>query len=493
MTAGTFEPVPYRATPRNPARQTLGGQVAKVFRFIGQEPMPWQRQALDVACEIDPATGLYYYRTVIIIVLRQAGKTTLTRGKLTHRAMSQPYAKMLYTAQDRNKALKRLRESIYEPLSRAANPLISQSMGRPRWAAGSELVRWQNGSQLTIDAVSKTSGHGDTLDEAHIDEAFAHKDSRIEQNISPTLITVRGSQKWITSAAGEHESKFLRSKLEMGRALVESGQDSRTCYIEYSADPDLDPDDPATFLCHPAIGHTITLEDIIDERRNMDAEEFERAYLGWWPKAKVPDPVIPLDAWKTNYADAEDPAGLWSGVPIWTVDVSPDREHASIGLAAESTDPSARCYLEVIERQRGVSKIIDRLVQLRRDHGGDQVALDSAGAAKSLIEDLEAVPYEDGGPFEVIKMAAADRSAACGKLSDDSLIGALRFLDDSESEDPLLFDSLKNAVKLYVSDAWVFSRGKSMQDISPLYAITIARWAFVRLRPSTYNIGDSIA
>jgi hypothetical protein len=488
------EPVPWRATPRNPARQTLGGQVARVFRMIGQEPMPWQRQALDVACEIDPATGLYFYRTVIIIVLRQAGKTTLTRGKFTHRAMSQPYAKMLYTAQDRNKALKRLRESIYEPLSRAEHPLISQSMGRPRWAAGSELVRWKNGSQLTIDAVSKTSGHGDTLDEAHIDEAFAHRDSTIEQNISPTLITVKGSQKWITSAAGEHESKFLRKKLEMGRALVESGQESRTCYIEYSADPAADPDDPATYYCHPAIGYTIGIADIMDERQNMEAEEFERAYLGWWPKAKVPDPVIPLDAWSTNYADELDVAGLWVGVPIWTVDLSPDREYASIGLAAESTDPAARCFLEVVERQRGTARIIDRLVQLRRENGGNVVALDASGSAESLIEDLEDEDLE-GGPFEVLKMGGQDRIGACGKFYDDSLIGKLRFLDDSESEDPLLSQAMKSAQKLYVGggNAWIFSRGKSLADISALYAVTIARWAFVRLRPSTYEIGDSIA
>lgn len=490
--SGAIEAVPRYATPRNPARQTLGGQVAKVFRMIGQEPMPWQRQSLDVACEIDPATGLYYYRTVIIVVLRQAGKTTLTRGKLTHRAISQPYAKMLYTAQDRNKALKRLRESIYEPLSRSPQPMISQGLAKPRWAAGSELVRWRNGSQLTIDAVSKTSGHGDTLDEAHIDEAFAHRDARIEQNVSPTLITVKGSQKWITSAAGEFDSGFLRGKVEMGRALVDSGQESRTCYIEYSAPLDADPDDPATYLCHPAIGYTIGLEDIIDERQNMEADEFERAYLGWWPKAKVPDPVIPLDSWSMNFADVEDPAGLWHGLPLWTVDVSPDREYASIGFAADSTAPGTRCYLEVIERQQGTSSVVDRLLQLRREHGGNQVALDASGAAASLIDELESEDLE-GGPFEVLQMNSRERAAACGAFYDDSLIGRLRFLDDARSADALLNDAMKAAAKLKAGDAWIFSRGKSLADISPLYAVTIARWAFVKHRPATYDVGDSIA
>jgi phage terminase large subunit-like protein len=480
----TFDPAPRFATQRNPSRATLGGQVAKVFAMMGEPPMPWQRQALDVACEIDPATGLYWYRTVIIIVLRQAGKTTLSRGKLAHRALSHPYAKMLYTAQDRNKALKRLRESIYEPLSRSPHPMISQSLAKPRWAAGSEMVRWRNGSQLTIDAVSKTSGHGDTLDEAHIDEAFAHRDARIDANVSPTMITVKGAQKWITSAAGEFESHYLRSKLELGRALVQSGQESRTCYIEYSADPDLDPDDPATYLCHPALGHTIRLEDIIDERTNMDADEFERAYLGWWPKAKAPDPPISLEAWESNYADPKDPAGLWLGTPIWSVDVSPDREWTSIGLAAESTDPRRRCFLEVIERQDGTEHAVERLRQLREEHGGDRVALDATGAASSLAQDLE-----DEG-FEVVRMNSRERVEACGGLADDALYSRLRFLDDQ-----LLTDAMKSAAKLRISggDAWIFSRGKSLADISPLYAAVIARWAFARFRPSTYTIGDSLA
>lgn len=482
-----FEAIPRYATPRNPNRDTLGGQVSKVFRMIDKPAMPWQRGAFDVACEIDPATGLYWYRTVIIVVLRQAGKTTMTRGKLAHRALSQPGAKMLYTAQDRNKALERLKESIYEPLSQSGNPIIAQSLAKPRWAAGSELVRWRNRSQLKIDAVSKTSGHGNTLDEVHIDEAFAHRDNRIEQNVSPTLITVKGSQKWITSAAGDFDSHFLRSKVDMGRALVDSGQESRTCYIEYSAPLEADPDDPETYLCHPAIGYTIGLEDIIDERQNMEADEFERAYLGWWPKPKAPDPVIPLEAWKTNIVDTEAEAGRWHGLPLWTVDVSPDREYASIGIAAESLDPGKRCFLEVIERQEGTSHVIDRLVQLRRENGGEQVVIDAGGAAKSLIDDLEAVPFEDGGPFEVIRMNGDERAQACGQFYDDSLIGSLAFLDD-----PLLTDAMKAASKLKAGETWVFSRGRSMSDISPLYAVVIARWAFVKFRPSTYNIADSL-
>lgn len=476
-------PEPLYGTPRNLSRETRGPKVAKVFARLGQEPMPWQSSVLDVACELDPATGLYWYRTVIIIVVRQAGKTTLTRGKLMHRGISQPGAQMLYTAQDRNHARKRLEKSIYNPAKMSD---LGQFLGRPRWAAGSEAVRFTNGSELGIDAVSKTSGHGDTLDEAHIDEAFSHHDSRIEQNVRPTLITVQGAQMWITSAAGDFDSHYLNGKQDMGRALVQSGGDSRTCYIEYAAPDGADPDDPETYLnTHPAIGHTIQLEDIQDERINMDAAEFERAYLGWRPKLKKAPSVIPEELWAANFVD---PGGdVWDGVPLWAVDVSPTREWASIAWGAASYQ-DGRAFLEVLYHENGTAWIIDRLVKLRAKHGGNRVALDASGAADSLVADLEAYDL-DGGPFEVVRMDAHQRAAACGAFYDDAVQGKIHYFDD-----PVLNAAMRGAVwvRMFGGESRIFSRGKSETDITPLYAVTIARWAFVKFAPDNYNLLDSI-
>ena len=125
--------------------------------------MPWQRDFLDIIGEIDPETGLLWYRTVILILPRQGGKTTLLRGKIAHRGITQAGAQMLYTAQDRNKARQRLEETIYNPLSMSP---LAPALGRPRWAAGSEAMRFINRSVCRIESLTKTAGHGDTLDEA---------------------------------------------------------------------------------------------------------------------------------------------------------------------------------------------------------------------------------------------------------------------------------------------------------------------------------------
>lgn len=449
------------------------------MRATGTAPMPWQQEALDVACEIDPATGGFYYDTVIVVVLRRAGKTTISRGKLVHRALTTQDARLIYTAQNRLKALKRLKDDYYLPLKRSP---LEMFLTKPRWRGGEEAVRFINGAELAIDAVKRESGHGDANDEGHIDEAYAHRDNTLEGGLAPTMMTIVGSQLWILSAAGDSDSAYLHDKVELGRALVTSRTKSRTCYIEYSAPEDADPDDPETLLgTHPAVGYTIEADRVMSLRVNAtDKAEWERAWLGWWPKAKGPPRVIPTAAWEQGYVDAD--AETWAGTPFWAIDTSPEREWTSIALAARSLEPRAKCYVEVFDRLVGTAGVVAQMKKLRSALGGNLVALDRNGAATSLIRALE-----DEG-FEVIEVSGPNRVAACGGVYDDALAGELRYTNDS-----LLNGAMAAAVKRNVGDdAWIFSRGKSLEDITPLYAMTFARWLYLEKRQDDYDAADTL-
>ncbi|MHA7275357.1 hypothetical protein ACX80O_02320 [Arthrobacter sp. Hz1] len=471
-------PAPAYATPRNTARKTLGGAVGRVMAALSNPPMPWQQDFLAVACEIDPETGLFWYQNIVLILPRQGGKTSVSRGKMTHRAMTTADGLMLYTAQDRNKARKRLEKNFYNPIK--GSPL-GQYLNRPRWQAGSEAVRWGNGAELGIDAVGRKTGHGDTLHEAHVDEAYAHRDTSIEQGIKPSLITVTGSQMFVLSAAGDLDAAYLLRKAEVGRALVTSGRESRTMYWEFAAPLDADPSDPQTALsAHPAITHTISLQTVMDDILTAtDPEDAYRAYYSWWPKAKAPDRVIPTELWENTYADED--AVLWNGTPFWTVDTDPDREWSAIGMAAKSNDPKARCYLECLDRQLGTAWVVKTLVELRSRFGGNQVAVDANGAAKSLRKDLEA----EG--FEVILMTGPQRVDACGGFFDDVIDGRLRILNTDD-----LNHAAANVAKLKSGDAFIWGRPKSLADITALYSVTIARWLYMEKSADDYNAGDSV-
>lgn len=491
---GRPEAEPLWATERNPQRETKGHRVANVSKMLTGAPfMPWQRLAADVAREIDPATGDPWYREVVMLVVRQAGKTTFVRADLTETCLYKPRAQVRYTAQTRSMALSRLERDIWEPINASPlrsflNPRVGRRTGKPglNGKGGQERISFTNDAQLGIDSVKTTSGHGPTLDKGAIDEAFAQTDFRVEQAMRPAMVTVPDAQLLVTSAAGDSSSVYLRDKVTLARTRLQLElakpihlRTSRTMFLEFAAGPDEDPFSPTTWWHrHPALGHTITEATLWAELEGFgpNLDEFARAYAGVWPSAKVPDPPIPRQAWKDQARTVDEID--WQGDPVWGVDVSWDREWTSIGMAAEH--PGVRAYLEVIDHELGTSWAVRRLVQLRGQLGGNVVALDGSGPAMTLALDLEA----EG--FEVRKLNVQQKAQACSGLHDD-IVNELAIHPD----DAVLNTALVSAVKRYTGDVWTFWRGKSLADISPLYSVALARQVLAEVLAQRYDSTDS--
>ena len=224
------EAVPLFHTPRHPTRETTGQRKAGVARALGTPFIPWQRELGDVWGEIDPATGEYWYDTLVLLGLRQTGKTTFVRADLTETALYRKRSLIRYTAQTRQDGLLRLEHDFYEPIRDSALRLFlddrvwSKKRGTPGWWAktGAEHIRFRNGSRWETGAVKSTSGHGPTLTKGGIDEAFAHRDAAIEQAMRPAMQTVAGSQLLIASAAGDTTSLYLAGKRAAEVARFES-------------------------------------------------------------------------------------------------------------------------------------------------------------------------------------------------------------------------------------------------------------------------------
>ena len=498
---GRSEAVPLYATERNPQRETKGRRLANVSAKMGKPFMPWQRDLADIAGEIDPETGGPWYTEIVVVVLRQTGKTTFVRAKGAESCIYHPGSTTRYTAQNRIMALQRLETDFWQPL--AESPLgafLNQSVGRRakkpgfNQKTGQEHIAFANGSAWWIDSVKATSGHGPTLDLGLIDEAFAHPDARVEQAMTPAMATVPHAQLYVASAAGDENSLYLRAKVEAARARVTAEQlkplhlrRSRILYVEYAAPAGADRADPATWwACHPALGYTIPEWKVAAalESFENEPEEFDRAYLGWWPKRNKKLAVIPEAAWQADVVT--DLEHTFLGNLVWGIDISPERDYASIGMAGKGL--VGRVFVEHIERRQGTGWLSSRMRQLRERHGGNIVALDPGTASDSLISDLE----DDG--FDVKQCAGRHKIQACGGFYDDALLSGpppqLTHTNDGE-----LNAAVEDAQKLRGSgeNGFVWSRGKSFADITPLYAVTFARWAFVEFAADDYDIEDSIA
>lgn len=480
---------PRFGTQRNTQRETRGPKVRKVAKALGRAHMPWQAYVDDVANEIDPATGFPWYRTVIIVVTRQEGKTTLVVDNAATSGLSRGDDFLIYTAQNRLKALNRLELNFYRPMLRHIPSVLEPRRDRrkPGWVGktGDEHIAFINGTRLAIDAVKDDSGHGSTTGRAFIDEAFVHKDATIEQGVRPTMLTRDDAQLWITSAAGTRDkSLYLWEKVQLGRALIEAGAtDSRIAYFEWS-DDDGDRADPATWArCLPALGHTVSIDTIKAEFDGMqdDPDGFDRAYLGRWPGAKRKDPEIPIAAWRAIITAADDPIDFDAREPVYVIDTSPDREWTSVTITGTSTDPDARVCSRLAGYDNGTGWAPGFLEELRNRFGGHRVYLAGDGAAATLQPDLE-----DRG-FDVTLFSVAEIANACGAHYDAVLASTFRTTDDKD-----LNNALANAVKRTTGERWRWWRGKSFGDISPLYAVALGYWGFIRSAEDDYDVTTSV-
>jgi hypothetical protein len=431
--------------------------------------MPWQRHVADVALETDPDTGLLVYRRIVVTVPRQSGKTTLTLAKMVHRAQAfGRRQRITYTAQTRIKARQKWEDEHLPILERSPfKPLFTV-----RRQIGQEAIRWRNGSIHGLDAPTEEAGHGDVLDEGVIDEAFAQEDARVEQAMAPAMITRPEPQLDIVSTAGKSKAKspYLWSKIEAGRLTVEEGITSGVAYFEWSAPADADPADPATWwACMPALGHTVTEEAVRTEYQSMELAEFRRAYLNQWLD-ETPEEwlVIPKAAWMglvDPRSQAQDPVAF-------AVDVNPDRTWAAIGSAGKRRD--GLDHVEVVDHRPGTAWVVPRLLELRNRWRPCAVVIAPSGPAGSLIPDAEAAG------LEVAKPGIPDIAGACGAFYDAT--GAnlevtdppwLRHLDQTD-----LNVALAGALKRDVGDRWLWARKGVSVDITPLVAVTLARWGY---------------
>jgi hypothetical protein len=105
------------------------------------------------------------------------------------------------------------------------------------------------------------------------------------------------------------------------------------------------------------------------------------------------------------------------------------------------------------------------MVELKK-HRPHRVTLDPGGPAGALL-----VPLNEAG-VEVDPVSTRELVQACGALVDDVANGGFRHLDQPE-----LNAAVFAATTRTVGDAWAWQRRSTQVDVSPLVAVTLARWA----------------
>jgi hypothetical protein len=292
----------------------------------------------------------------------------------------------------------------------------------------------------------------------------------LPQAFSPAMITRPDAQLWVVSTVGDGSDTLLAHYQTAGADSL-TDPTSRLCYVEYSAPADADPDDPATWAaCMPALGYTIDPDVIKAERAALPPDEFERAYLCRRPASGPADRVLPAASWAAGLDPAASPAA-----PLAMAIEAPfDRASATIAVCG-SGGPDMR-VVEVVDRRHGTDWVVSRAAELWAAHRPSVVALDPGGPAGPFVAELEALR------LPVRRMTARDKAAACGGFYDDVRRGALRHRVDRD------LDAAAEVVRRRpVADGWAWDAKPDSRrpvDVSPLQAVTWARWAHVGTPPA---------
>jgi hypothetical protein len=426
-----------------------------VSGLLGRPFMAWQRHLADVALEVG-ADGRPWYRTVVVVVPRQQGKSTGLNAVMVDRALERRDRNIAYTAQDRSQAAERVVEQLFDR-QLARGPL--RRFARVRRTNGSERVTFTNGSRVIVVAPTDQAGHGFTLHAAVIDEAWAQTSMALPQAFGPAMITVADAQLWVVSTVGDGTDILLQHYQDLGRASLEDPT-SRVAYLEWSAADDDDPADPATWArCMPALGVTITADAVAAELA-ADPVGFERAYLCRRP-VHTEQTVIAAEVW----AAAARPDDQLADPVVLAVDVNVDRSAAAIVACSRSATTPGAWVVDVVDTRPGVLWVTGRTLELIGRWHPRAVVVDSYGPAAGLLPELQRA----GVPVQVTDTASM--AAACAGFYDDVAAGHVHHLDQLE-----LTAAVAGARRRPLGDRWVWARRAAVVDLAPLIAATLARW-----------------
>lgn len=484
-------------------------------RRLGKEPMPYQQHVWDVALEME-ADGRFAYDAVDLTIMRQSGKTTLVFAKKCWRMtvapkLRKPDGKMwgrqraLYTAQRRADARKKLEQDFAQQLrdARSSFQEIRNPRARPsrptEWKLslnnGAEHLLFGAGNYLQIDAPSKDAAHGDTLDDADIDEAFALDNDDVEQGVQPTMATRWNAQQWTTSTAGDEKSFYLYGKVRAGRQhsctcgaqhldRCTCGYDpgkGRTAYFEWSLPDGADIDDESMWWDYmPALGRTISPEFVrsqLEKARRKPEEGGEdlwrRGYANQWTRipllgGEMRVAKLPVEQWDGSRIEYAETPAMNPGQVVFGFDVSPGGEWSSIAAAIGT---QAQPYVELVAHAEQTGWLPRRIVELVAKWKPNKVAFDQTGPAGALADVVrEALREARLRPDVLQPLTSQEYRAACGSFFLSVAEGRMR----RAAADLPLDAAGADATERRVGDAWVWDRRLATVPICPLVAATTA-------------------
>ena len=456
---------------------------------LGVTLLPWQKWLLIHALEVLD-DGSYRFRTVILLVARQNGKSTLMQVLSLWRMYVDAAKLIIGTAQNLDIAEEQWQGAV--ELAEGV-PELAEEISKVNKTNGKKALELESGERYKVAAANRKGGRGLSGDLVLMDELREHTNWDSWSAVSKTTLARFYAQVWAASNAGDAASivlRFLRKLAhtalgnpdgldDVGLIADPEGDDAEDGdslgIFEWSARPGVSIWDRDGWAeANPSLGYTLTEKAIASAARTDPEGIFRTECLCQWLDTTADGP-FPEGSWEA----AKDPGSSIAGKYVFCVDVSWDRSTAHIGVAGFRED--GLLHVEVVASRSGTAWVKPWFEERAKLDDLFGVTVQQNGApASSLVSELETI---DG--LNVIPWAGSDLGRGTGMFYD-----RVRGLDESSDTpgdkplirhrgQPVLDVAASVAVTKPAGDAWLWDRGKSPVDISPLVAVTGAAWAFL--------------
>lgn len=453
--------------PSGVATTAAGAEAAEFAESCGLLLDPWQRWCLDQMLS-ERADGTWAATMVLLLLPRQNGKNAVLEALELAALYLFDEPRIIHTAHLQKTSADHMERMV--ALVKANEDL--ERVTKFYFANGKEaLRRTDNGGRIEFITRGKKTGRGGSPTRVVFDEALYLSDDQI-QAILPSLsaqsMNEDGPPQMIYTSSAPLPDSLLLHRV---RDHAMSGDARSMFYAEWGCELGVDPEDrDAWYESNPGMGIRIS-EEWVEENElailSPEAFAIERLGVVYPLDADAAEAKIPPDKWAATAGAATDAT---VGQVTISYGVSRDGEWSSIAVGAGSiADP----YVEVIDHRQGVGWLPARLVELVERWKPLAVGFNNAGpAAAQAGAVLEAFRNADLDVALLHPVNMAEYKAACGGFYTDVVEGRLRRPDGQGPLDVAVAEASERPL----GDAWAWDIRNATLPLSPLEAVTVARF-----------------
>lgn len=383
--------------------------VEELCEELGLTPYPWQEDVLKIVYAIDlEPDGSWDWANKFVCISsgRQPGKGRVAEiveladiilfgaSYVSHTSQSENNAS---TGHTKMLALlnKQYRKSggdfRFQPLKQPLSFEFTERMSFKTTAGESpEVLETYQNEKQSIKYLVRSSDkiQGDSVDTLIVDEAQFMSTAAWEE-ISPTLAARPYSHALLIGNPPDNEQPLqFRKFREVALTHIENGTESPIAWIEFSATPDSDHNDPMTWAsAHPGIGYSISLSDFqsfYDAKTSV--ESFKRSFLGMWD-IDMSETVIPMQVWNRQVdADIAITGDLLIGCDFDFL-----RKNAAVTVAGKTDDGRVKVQVAMVDE--GTTWVVDYINELIETYGVERVrgvVVDKFSGARDLEDEFAA-------------------------------------------------------------------------------------------------------